>query len=198
MPDPYAKLIGVNLERAFQKPAAHLQRAMGARSKGGILWFQAFGEMCTVSPKEIRFEGTPRHDVRALLVSLYALHADSIDPVLEPFRAFRDLPGSMPYQSAFTANTERVLIPYAAALYDRQERIKETLEAREGFDGDFSLILHPLPKIALCYIFFLEDDEFPASVTCLFSHNATAFMPLDGLADVGEYTSKKIMSLVHT
>jgi hypothetical protein len=40
------------------------------------------------------------------------------------------------------------------------------------------------------------DDEFPASVTCLFSSNANQFMPAIGLADVGEYTSKKMLSLM--
>jgi hypothetical protein len=53
-----------------------------------------------------------------------------------------------------------------------------------------------LPKVALCYIFYLPDEEFPASVTCLFSQNALSFMPLDGLADVAEYTSKVIIQLI--
>jgi hypothetical protein len=48
----------------------------------------------------------------------------------------------------------------------------------------------------LCYIFYRADEEFPASVTCLFSNNAPDFMPIDGLADVGEYTSKKILALI--
>jgi hypothetical protein len=40
------------------------------------------------------------------------------------------------------------------------------------------------------------DEEFPASVICLFSQNALSFMPLDGLADVAEYTSKAISQLI--
>ena len=66
----------------------------------------------------------------------------------------------------------------------------------EGVAGDFSFVLYPLPKIALCYILYLPDEEFPASVTCLFSRNALSFMPLDGLADVAEYTSKAIIQLL--
>jgi hypothetical protein len=30
----------------------------------------------------------------------------------------------------------------------------------------------------------------------MYSNNADQFMPIDGLADVGEYTSKKIIDLV--
>jgi hypothetical protein len=33
-------------------------------------------------------------------------------------------------------------------------------------------------------------------VTCLFSTNANRFMPMDGLADVGEYTSRTILEMV--
>jgi len=52
-----------------------------------------------------------------------------------------------------------------------------------------------LPKIALLLIFYLPDEDFPASATCLFSTNALSFMPLDGLADVAE-TSKALMGWV--
>jgi len=62
--------------------------------------------------------------------------------------------------------------------------------------GDFAFIVYPLPKIALCYIFYIADDEFPASVTCLYSNNADCILPLDAPADVGEYTSRKIMDII--
>ena len=50
--------------------------------------------------------------------------------------------------------------------------------------------------ISLCYIFYEADDEFPASVTCLYSNNARLFLPVDALADVGEYSSRKILKLI--
>jgi hypothetical protein len=53
-----------------------------------------------------------------------------------------------------------------------------------------------LPKIALNFIFYRADDEFPASVTCLFSHNAASFLPTDALADTAEYTSKKMLDIL--
>ena len=69
-------------------------------------------------------------------------------------------------------------------------------EAPDGISGDFSFIVYPLPKIALCYIFYEADDDFPASVKCLYSNNAQQFLSVDGLADVGEYCSKKILELI--
>lgn len=38
--------------------------------------------------------------------------------------------------------------------------------------------------------------DFSASATCLFSNNAYNFLPLDALADVGEYTSRKIIQIL--
>ena len=105
----------------------------------------------------------------------------------------------MPYVGAFTTHTEQVLVPYVARIKESVLRITEALNgeiAPSGTGGDFSFIVHPLPKIALCYICYEADDEFPASVTCLYSNNANTFMPMDGLADVGEYTSKKIIELI--
>jgi hypothetical protein len=61
---------------------------------------------------------------------------------------------------------------------------------------DFSSTLYPLPRVALYYIFNLSDDEFPASATCLFPSNAAHFLPVAGLADVAEYTAKKIIGVV--
>jgi hypothetical protein len=43
---------------------------------------------------------------------------------------------------------------------------------------------------------FHLDEEFPASVTCLFPTHAAHFMPVDGLADVAEFTARKVIQLV--
>jgi hypothetical protein len=85
------------------------------------------------------------------------------------------------------------------AIEENFDLIFETLngEISQDYDGgDFSIIVRPLPKIKLRYIFYLADEEFPASATCLFSNNALSFLPVDALADTGEYTSKKIIDLI--
>jgi hypothetical protein len=82
---------------------------------------------------------------------------------------------------------------------EKQNHIMEYMQGKDASEiagGDFSFFLSPLPKITLCYIFYRADEDFSASVTCLFSNNAHNFLPLDVLADVGEYTSRKIIQLV--
>jgi hypothetical protein len=117
---------------------------------------------------------------------------------MEPFKSFRDFPNSMPYQGAFRVNCERRIIPHVTRIRVHSEQIKAAFEGDHGppsLGGDFSLLLFPLPKIALTYVFYLPDEEFPATVTCLFSANAPSFMPLDGLADVGEYASRRLAEM---
>ena len=75
------------------------------------------------------------------------------------------------------------------------------MQVFDGFEnedgsGDFSFTLFPLPKVPLSYVFYLADEEFPASVVCLFAANAESFMPVDGLADVGEHTAERIIELI--
>ena len=69
-------------------------------------------------------------------------------------------------------------------------------ESPPTITGDFSFVVYPLPKIALCYIFYDADEDFPPSVTCLYSNNALSFIPIACMADVGEYTSKAIIGFV--
>ena len=195
----YEKLLLNNLDILYNNLPVNLDKRIPAIKKDRHFYFRAFGEDCCLGPEGITISGSPTNEIEGLLISLYAIHVGP-DPVcLEPFKAFRDLPGSMPYQNAFTSNSERILIPYVSRIMEVQDLILDSFDGQtlpKGIKGDFSFIIYPLPKIALCYIFYLSDEEFPASCTCLFSSNAHNFMPIDGLADVAEYTSKRIMRLI--
>lgn len=194
----YEKIIRENLSKLFDQMPRDLEACLKAERKGDHFFFRAFGEDCCLGPDNVRFGGEPCLGPKGLLVSLYAVHVNP-DPIqLEPLKAFRDLPDSMPYRGAFTANSEGVLVPHVPLIQEKYDPIKAAFDGRDGLPGlggDFSFILYPLPKVALCYVFYLPDDEFAASVTCLFSANALSFMPLDGLADTAEYTSKGIIKL---
>ena len=195
----YGKIVMDNLSKIYIQLPDHLEKHLGAKRKGDCFYFWAFGEGCCLGPDKISLSGVPAVNPRSLLVSLYAIHANPESIQLEPFKSFKDLPGSMPYQGAFHANSERVLVPRVVKIREEQRAIKEVFNGQDGLKdsaADFSFILFPLPKIALYYLFYLPDEEFPASATCLFSANALSFMPLDGLADVAEYTSRGIIQLV--
>ena len=195
----YAEIIKQNLDRLYNPIAVNLAERLPAQHAGDNFVFQAFGESCQIGPQGIKLGDTDETGPKGVIISLYALQAALDSCGLRPYKAFREMPDSMPYVGAFAAHAERVLIDQIDGIESHADRIAEQLKGSKGSDndtGDFSLIVYPLPKIGLNYIFYRADDDFPAAVTCLFSNNAATFLPTDALADTGEYTSKKILDIL--
>lgn len=199
MTDNYAKIVQDNLSRLYANLPEDLARNLPGEQVGEQFIFDAFGEKCVIEPKGITLGEKEHSSVFGILISLYALNARPDICVPSPFKSFKEFPDSMPYVGAFTTHTEQLLVPHVPEIKEAAQRITQTLKGEKApseAGGDFSFVVYPLPKIALCYIFYEADDDFAASVTCLYSNNANQFMPVDGLADVGEYTSRKILSLI--
>lgn len=197
--DNYEKIAAANLLRLYANLPGGLEKSLPAEKDGQTFKLKAFGQTCVISPEGITLDQKPCPSTLAILISLYALNARPDPMIIQPFRAFKEWPGSMPYVGAFATHTEQILAPHTADIYSNLSLIKNALSgenAPDDISGDFAFVLHPLPKIALCYIFYQEDEDFPASVTCLYSQNADRFLPTDGLADTGEYTSRKILELI--
>jgi len=188
MTDNYAKIAQNNLDQLYKSLPENLSKNLPGSQDGKRFSFNAFGETCTITPDGISLENKNRSSVFDILISLYALNARPDNCELLPFKAFKEFPDSMPYVGAFTTHTEQLLVPHVEKIKARLDTIKEVLNGEHApadTGGDFSVVLYPLPKIALCYIFYEPDEDFPASVTCLYSNNARLFLPVDGLADVG-------------
>jgi hypothetical protein len=192
----YQKIIKKNLQKAYHHTLEMLENTLPAHRNGDHFYFRAFGQDCIISRDGIYLDGNAEFGPKGIVISLYCCHGNSEKLQIEPFQSFKDFPNSMPYQGAFVANSERILVPLVPEIKRKRTEIKALFRGYDGppdVSGDFSFVLYALPKVALCYIFYLPDEEFPASVTCLFSANAGAFLPLDGLADVAEYTSREII-----
>jgi hypothetical protein len=199
MIDNYAKLVQDNLKQLYSDLPRDLDQRLPAIREADRFMFDAFGQGCIIAPDRITLGGETASSILGILISLYALHAATEICIPAPFRAFKEFEGSMPYAGAFITHTEQVLVPHVTAIKNNIENIFSAFKGENppaDTPGDMAFVVYPLPKIALCYIFYEADDEFPASVTCLYSSNADRFMPMDGMADVGEYTSKKIIDLV--
>lgn len=195
----YTKLVKDNLERLYADLPEDLENKISAQKNGSVYSFTAFGQSCLISPGEITLGAAAPSGVIGILLSLYALNAVADIPIVEPLRAFKEFPDSAPYVGAFASHTEQILVPAVDQIKTKTELIVQRLNgqaAPSSVGGDFAFVVRPLPKIYLCYIFYEADEDFPPSVICLYSRNADRFMPMDGLADVGEYTSKTILALI--
>ena len=195
----YEEIIKSNLKRLYSNLPADLADKLPASRIDNEFLLRAFGDSCRITPQNITIGGKAQTGPPGIIISLYALQVAGAACQLTPFKAFRELPGSMPYVGAFSSNTESVLLEHIDAIDREADRIIDQFngsQETQAGTGDFSFILYPLPKIALNYIFYRADDEFPAAVTCLFSCNAQEFLKTDALADTGEYTSKRILDIL--
>ena len=200
MTDNFAKLAAANLERLYAELPPDLANCLPAKQEGNTFTFNAFGDTCILSPDGIALGGRPVEGPLGILISLYALHANPNRARPLPLTAYKEFPNSMPYVGAFASHTEHVLVPYVAGIEETREAIINSFDGHappQGTPGDFSFVLYPLPKVPLCYVFYKADDDFPAAVSCLFSPDAITFLPLDALADVGEFTSRAILDIVN-
>lgn len=201
MADQYAKIVSDNIEKIFSTARDHLQKTLPAQKGENGYIFTAFGQECRIAPDGIFLDGQPETGVLGILISLYALHAKTEPMIAQPFKAFREFPDTAPYTAAFATHTEGILVPHVERIREAREKIAADLSggnAPAGVGGDFAFTARPLPKIELCYIFYLADEDFPPSVTCLYSNNANLFAPNDALADVGEYSSKRMIKIVES
>lgn len=187
------------LKKAWMRPVRELEEALPARYEGNAFHFQAFGDPCEVHREEILLGGELLQSAEGILIAIYASFVKNEPAQLQPLKAFRQFPGGMGYQAAFAMNAEKILIPHVESIQKREEEVIARFSGDPNKDVkryDFSFTLYPLPRIPLYYLFNLPDEEFPASVTCLFSSNADRFLPVEGLADTAEYTAQKIIALI--
>jgi len=187
------------LQKVWLRKHEELEAAIPAMRQENGLHFRAFGEPCELHREEIVLGGEPLTGPEGILIAMYACHVPNEKVQLHPLKSFKQFPGSMAYQGAFTLNAEKILIPYVPAIKEHEQGLVIRFSGHTNLDapiGDFSFTLFPLPRIALYYTFYLPDDEFPAAVTCLFPANAIKFMPLAGLADTAEFTARKIIELI--
>ncbi len=199
MVDHFLEIQKEYLRKVWLRPFRDLEQSLPARLEGDYFCFQAFGEACQLFPQEILLGGQRVSGPEGILIAMYANYVVPEEVQLKPLRSFKQFPKSMAYQGAFSANAERILIPYVSEIRLRQEELVSRFSGHINSDppfGDFSFTLYPLPKIGLYYIFYLPDEEFSGNVSCLFSSNASHFLPLDGLADTAEYTARKIIQII--
>lgn len=199
MSDNYGKIIQDKLRQLYGNLPIDLSQNLPGEQVGKQFHIDAFGEKCVIDPKGIILGEEEYSSILGLIVSVYALNANSENCVLSPLKSFQEFPDSASHISASAMPTSKLLRPHVPEIKKAEQSIVKAFNGEKGpseAGGDFSFILYPLPKIALCYIFYEADDDFPASVRCLYSNNANQFMPVSGLADVGEYTSRQILKLI--
>ena len=103
----YAAIIAQNLEKLFAENLQERASAMQAQNQAETLILPAFGALYEVNRSGISVQGEAETGPKGIIISLYALHAPADECVLQPMKAFKELPDSMPYAGAFANRTEQ-------------------------------------------------------------------------------------------
>jgi len=129
----YEKLIHDNLDRLYKNLPKDLGLILPANRKGDSFFFEAFGEECLIRPEGINLGGREEAGVPGVLISLYVLNVGPEPSVLQPLKAFKDFPGSMPYIGAFASYTEKILVPYVEKIEEEQNSIMEYMQGKNAY-----------------------------------------------------------------
>ena len=150
--DNYEKIIENNLTRLYENLPDNLELLLPGQHLNEQLVFKAFGCIYRIGSDGIAVGDKTETGVIGILISLYALHAKADPCIPTPFKAYREIPNSMPYAGAFASHTEQILIPHIDTIEDNLDLIFETLNGEIGTGsegGDFSFVVRPFPKIKL-------------------------------------------------
>ncbi len=131
MNNNYTKIVRSNLDKFYQGITDKTADALSAVREGDIFIFEAFGKICRITPEGIMLGDKKEEGVVGILISLYTLYAKPEPCRLEPLKAFKDFPDSMPYTGAFATHTEQVLIPHVPEIRKNSANIMEKLRAEK-------------------------------------------------------------------
>jgi len=96
------------LKELYGQLPEDLMKSLPAIRENNFFHFKAFGEPCCISPKNISLDGEMITGPIGILKALYARNAKEEAVQLNPLKSFKQIKGSMAYQSAFASRSEKV------------------------------------------------------------------------------------------
>jgi hypothetical protein len=133
-----------------------------------------------------------RPDQQTLLLYYFAT-ADGT-PETGHWVSFADLPDGRFYNQAFQGYTGHELVKAFGADQAAFEQAAARLDGRPYPLGDAAFIFRALPYVALLVIFWLGDEDFPASCQVLFDSSASNYLPTDACAILGSTITHRLIA----
>ena len=137
----YEDIIKKNLRQVYSRLPEEVAEKIPATRVDDSLLFSAFGESCRITPESITLGDNIETGPTGIVISLYALQVDTVACQLTPFKAFREMPDSMPYVGAFASHTERTLVDHIDEIELKADWIAQQFKGSRGARkdaGDFS------------------------------------------------------------
>jgi len=116
---------------------------------------------------------------------LYYLHTADGTPPSGKWIAFRDLPDGTFYHQAYQGYSGDRLARALGNQLEMFERAAQKLDGMKLTLGDAAYAFDALPRVRVAAVYYLGDEDFPATANVLFDESSSHYLPTDGLAGVG-------------
>ncbi|GAV25886.1 hypothetical protein ciss_18190 [Carboxydothermus islandicus] len=187
--------LDLTFEIAREKFAASnpelLVKNAGAELQDKKIFLPYFNEKVTITWPEAEF--IPEISIQEKILVLHYL-TKSIDlPPLGTWVGFAELKDGLLYLEPFRKRTVNLLVrTFGRAPNLLAEKAKK-LGAKFYHKGDISFQLKIFPKIDLFFVFWSEDEEFPANANILFDARARLYLEIEDLVQLASLAVLKLI-----
>jgi hypothetical protein len=160
---------------------------LGARYDSGRLYVTCLGkEFIVLDSGEL--ESVCHVNVWVELMLLNYCATGGRGPLSGKWVSYGQLPSAAPTAPYFERRTEEPLRAIADSHTDMFKDLMAIFGGRpmDGFDADYSVVIHPLPKVPFLVLYTAPDEEgFGSSLRILLDSSATAFVPKEAITYIG-------------
>jgi len=160
----------------------------GVEFDAGVFRFKFYGEPYRITFPDLEVIAETSHTVcnpYYTAMFLYYLHTADGTPPSGKWVAFRDLPDGTFYHQAYQGYSGDRLV---RAIGDRLEVFECAAQKLGGMKlalGDAAYAFDALPRVRVAAVYYLGDEDFPATANVLFDASSSHYLPTDVLASVG-------------
>ena len=111
----------------------------------------------------------------------YLCHANGT-PLTGEWITFKELPGGQIYIEPYQKRTIKPLLKYFGQRIEKFMELASSLGGEKASFGDASIIMRPLPRVPLGFIFWEGDEEFPPRANIIYDAAAKNYLPTEDYA----------------
>ncbi len=162
--------------------------------KDGVITVAHFQEKIAVEAATGRMTPKPKQLLEEILILKYLQEVQGIVGPGNDYITFVQLPFGSHHRKAFQKEVNEALSERFGADFEGFRIAAKKLGGIATKDGEISYILPFFPKIHVKVILWQADEEFPAATNFLFDNKCTFHMDTDGLNELANATTARLIA----
>ncbi len=155
-----------------------------------------FGDPYDITFPEIEVTSKTKQTVSLvtrIILLHYLIRADGTAPRGDPI-PYKEIPGGLLYAGVFEKRVVDPLIREFGQTAERFLRAGIAMGGEEATFGDVSFSLKILPRVAMTFVLWKGDEEFPPAIQILFDRVVDRYLSLEDVVVLGEMTSRRLIA----